>query len=468
MNGITTHEFGAVRILEGDVRESLKSIAPGSVNCVVTSPPYWRLRSYLADDHERKPLELGSEDTPDEFIANLVGVFELVRVALADHGVVFVNLADTYLSGKGTCKNPGGGPESLRDRAKDNGGRNLNRMNKSDIDKFGLKTLDRAGIPERFALAMQAAGFYWRDTILWHKPAPMPMSFNGWRWEQCRVKTGNSKPARVEFRQNAADGDSSYAHHKVAQWSDCPGCEKCEPNDGYVLRKGSFRTTPNYEPIFMFAKTANYFCDREAVAEPASTESVKRYDRGRSDSHKFADGGPGDNTIGKTLDHMVGNETRNPRSIWTIGPDNYKGEHYAAFPRELPEKCLRMAMSNHGYCVSCGMPWARVVETEFVPQRDVSIDRGINGAAGQKPNYGNHDGKPRGTNNSKSIGWRPTCRCETNTPQPGLVCDPFTGTGTVAEVALKMGHGFVGCELNPAYIDQIRERIVGKMPLFAI
>lgn len=455
------HEFGQATIYEGNVHDGLREIPRGSINAVVTSPPYWRLRSYLADDHKLKPLELGSERTPEEFVRNLVQVFQVLRPAMADHGVVFVNLGETYLSGKGTCKNPGGGPESLRDRAKEVGGRQLDRMNKSDVIKLGLKPLDRAGIPERFALAMQSDGWYWRDTILWHKPSPMPMSFNGWRWERCRLKIGNRKPDRTEFKQNAVDGNSHYEHHKVAEWSDCPGCKKCTQNDGYVLRKGSFRTTPNYEPIFMFAKTANYFCDREAVAEPAEGDSVKRYNRGRSDNHKFADGGPGDNTIAKSLEHMIGNETRNPRSIWTIGPDNYKGEHYAAFPRELPEKCLRMAMSNKGYCVTCGMPWARVVDRSEV--ENPGHKWGSRGSD-KHSNHNSHDRSMMPV--YETIGWRPTCQCTNNTPQPGLVCDPFTGTGTTAEVALKLGHRFFGCELNPVYVDQIRERITCSMPLF--
>lgn len=450
---VITHQFGDATIHEGDVREGLKQIEPGTINVCVTSPPYWRLRSYLEDDDPRKPLEFGSEETPGEFVSNLVGVFEQLRPAMASHGVIFVNLADTYCNDKAVS---------------------------------GLKPRDRAGIPERFALAMLEAGFWWRDTIIWHKTSPMPMSFNGWRWERCRVKTvagrtGSSGVGTIGAIGKRREGTSHLDPANNAQWSNCPGCKKCEPNDGYVLRKGSFRTTANYEPILMFTVSDSYYCDREAVAGPASAGTIERnrYSRitGTTDREQYA----------VQHDHEFNGETRNPRSIWaahqdvaeqldlffgeqapavtTIGPDSYRGEHYAAFPRELPERCLRMGMSGHGYCETCGMPWARVVEVSYENPGARSTN-GPQSIERKHINGGSPGFECRLERRAETSGWRPTCQCGTNLPQPGLVCDPFAGTGTTAEVALKLGHRFVGCELNSKYIDQIKERLVGKMPLF--
>src|SRR5262245_12284379 len=135
------------RILEGDVFDRLPELEEGSVDVCVTSPPYWALRSYLPQDHALKSRELGSEATPDAYVARMVKVFRLVRRALADHAVAFVNIGDTY-SADGCL----------------------------------------ALIPQRLALALQADGWICRSMIVWHKPAPMPASLAGWRWARHRVK----------------------------------------------------------------------------------------------------------------------------------------------------------------------------------------------------------------------------------------------------------------------------------------
>ena len=83
-------------ILQGNVFDVLPTIPPGSIDCVVTSPPYWILRSYLPKGHALKHLELGSEPTPAEYVANMVRVFALVRYCLANHGTCWVNIGDSY------------------------------------------------------------------------------------------------------------------------------------------------------------------------------------------------------------------------------------------------------------------------------------------------------------------------------------------------------------------------------------
>jgi len=459
---VTEHRLGMATVYEGDVCESLSRIDAGTVNVVVTSPPYWRLRSYLAADDPRKPLELGGDATPDEFVRNLVGVFELVRPLMAEHGVIFVNLADTYVNdGKWGGQTGGKHVKALHGAA-------LPMRAKACS---GLKPRDRAGIPERFALAMQAAGFWWRDTILWHKPAPMPMSFNGWRWERCRVKVGRKNvdwkatPKGWDVGEGSHDSgvDSKGNYRKegereatVAVYEACPGCKKCEQNDGLVLRRGAFRTTPDYEPIFMFTVSDTYYCDREAVAEPASLATIGRNRYSRvTENHA-------DEQYAAKHDHEFTGETRNPRSTWEISPDNYRGAHYAAFPRELVERCLKMAMSQRGYCAACGMPWCRVVDVSYENpgNRTTNGPKSLAGRA-EDPGYGQ-----RLERTAETLGWRASCGCG-GEPVSGVVLDPFGGTGTTAEVALGMGHQAILCELNPEYIQQIRQRLGKAMPLFA-
>lgn len=155
-----TKMTNTAEILNGDVRQALASLPDQSVQTVITSPPYWGLRDYGTTG------QLGQEDTPYEFVENLVEIFRDVKRVLKDDGTVWLNLGDSYVGTghKGEHKDP-----------KYSNGRNgqttaLN--NKVD----GLKSKDLIGIPWRVAFALQADGWYLRQDIIWAKPNPMPES----------------------------------------------------------------------------------------------------------------------------------------------------------------------------------------------------------------------------------------------------------------------------------------------------
>ena len=203
-------------ILQGNVLEKIKDIDDRSVQCVVTSPRYWGLRDYQtatwvggdkACDHRidranrkltkktninqnkqnsvsgefisngnncskcgaiRKDSQLGLEDTPEEYVANMVRVFREVKRVLKDDGTLWLNLGDSYARQ--------GGDSSEIGRHWD--GRKQNPINGHNryANKNGLKPKDLVGIPWRVALALQADGWYLRQDIIWHKPNPMPES----------------------------------------------------------------------------------------------------------------------------------------------------------------------------------------------------------------------------------------------------------------------------------------------------
>ena len=147
-------------ILLGDVRERLAELADNSVQCCVTSPPYWGLRDYGHDG------QIGLEQTPDEYVAEMVAIFGEVRRVLNDDGVLWLNLGDSYAgSGKGPAGNLG---------AKHNE-RHLEHKHSAIVPE-GLKPKDLVGIPWRVAFALQADGWWLRQDIIWHKPNPMPES----------------------------------------------------------------------------------------------------------------------------------------------------------------------------------------------------------------------------------------------------------------------------------------------------
>lgn len=145
-------------IYVGDVLKELKRVKTSSVQCCVTSPPYWGLRDY---GHEN---QLGLESTPEAYVNNMVCVFSEVRRVLKDDGVLWVNIGDSYngSGGAGGDYSKGG----LKEGQPKYPGRNVP----------SLKPKDLVGIPWRLAFALQADGWYLRQDIIWHKPNPMPES----------------------------------------------------------------------------------------------------------------------------------------------------------------------------------------------------------------------------------------------------------------------------------------------------
>ena len=148
----------SVEILHGNCLARLRDLEDQSINTCITSPPYWGLRNYEEEG------QIGLENTPEEFVENLVQVFREVKRVLRDDGTVWLNLGDSYSSGGRTTTTN----QTLRGD-KDYG---VTRPKPSE----GIKPKDLIGIPWRVAFALQADGWYLRQDIIWHKPNPMPES----------------------------------------------------------------------------------------------------------------------------------------------------------------------------------------------------------------------------------------------------------------------------------------------------
>ena len=145
-------------ILVGDVREQLKTLPDNSIQCCVTSPPYWGMRDYGHD------VQIGLESTPEAYVARMVEVFREVRRVLREDGTCWVNLGDSY------CADVRKGRSHMGVGKNDSHNVWFNRR----VD--GLKPKDLVGIPWRVAFALQADGWWLRQDIIWHKPNPMPES----------------------------------------------------------------------------------------------------------------------------------------------------------------------------------------------------------------------------------------------------------------------------------------------------
>jgi len=391
-------------ILTGDALKILPTLDTNLVQCCVTSPPYYGLRDYGCEG------QIGLEATPEEYVAKLVAVFREVRRVLRDDGTLWLNLGDSYASDTKGQNNNGEGGSTLTSGARphvraayNNGrGREAHRVD------CGLKAKNLLGIPWRVAFALQADGWYLRSEIIWHKPNPMPESVTD-------------------------------------------------------------RPTKSHEQIFLLSKQAKYFYDAEAVKEPFADERMGN--PGPSKQVYANDpltgrgirgqGGPSTKLqeIGWNVDGK--NTGRNRRSVWTITTKPLKLAHFATFPPEIPEICIKAGTSEKGCCPECGSPWERMVEKEKTPRGD---------AFGKK-DIGQYDhgqaGKPYlETIRCATIGWRPTCSHDLN-PIPCVVMDPFSGAGTVGMVAEKLGRKHIGIELNPAYAKMGEERTeAARLPLF--
>jgi DNA modification methylase len=144
----------------GDSLEIAKTLETGSVQTIVTSPPYWGLRDYGVAG------QLGLERTPEEYVCHLVELFRELRRVLRDDGTLWLNLGDSYAGSWGSMSHDLSGAAK---RAGMNGRPVTTNVN-------GLKSKDLVGIPWRVAFALQADGWYLRSDIIWHKPNPMPES----------------------------------------------------------------------------------------------------------------------------------------------------------------------------------------------------------------------------------------------------------------------------------------------------
>src|SRR3990167_9411158 len=155
--------IGGVCIIAGDNREVLPSLDAESVQCCVTSPPYWGLRDY---DH---PSQIGAESSPEDYVANLVSIFRELRRVLRNDGTLWLNIGDGYArnGGTGNC-----GPNAIVGNTK----KLIQKRNCKVPNCWGLKDRDLMGLPWRIAFALQADGWVLRSKITWIKKTAMPES----------------------------------------------------------------------------------------------------------------------------------------------------------------------------------------------------------------------------------------------------------------------------------------------------
>ena len=469
-------------VFYGDAERVLKTLPPGIVQCCVTSPPYWGLRDYSVAG------QFGLEKTPDEYIARMVAVFREVWRALRDDGTVWLNLGDSYCSA-------GKGGEWDEGRTQKGTGQTLYSRQANRGNYSGLKPKDLCMIPARVALALQADGWWvrsdvieevqlycpcgcgyvleeriWRHAqdreIIWSKPNPMP--------ESCTDRPTKSHEYMFLLSKS---GSSKFWTHR-----DGAGA-RSKPKADYRWRHKETGEEVGIDPgdkdnwqRFNLWRGHDYFYDADAIREEAGP--IKTAGENNNCDHPHTpDPRKKQDALGKNT--YTGFNARwadspragrNKRTVWEIPTMPYPGAHFATFPPKLVEPCI-LAGTSPRACEICGAPWKRVT-AKGEPDEEWKASCGAD-SSGEYHGTAQKDYATAGAENPsevkarilegmrkrETVGWQPTCSCDNEGKGRCLVLDPFAGSGTTGEVALKHGRDYLLIELNRDYEKLIRGRL---------
>lgn len=421
----------------------MSELKDNSIQCVVTSPPYWGLRKYAGEqdliwggdkecrhewgeqiiskpnDSNRGTMEwstggnpaakvegqkvdqgqyckvcgawrggYGLEPTPELYVQHSVEILREIKRVLRPDGVCFWNCGDSYFSQPGNGR---GGGEKL-----DGGIPHYS----SSRREGNLKPKDLCLIPFRVAIAAQSDGWWVRSDIIWLKNNPMPESVRD-------------------------------------------------------------RPTESHEHILMLTKSATYYWDQEAVREPSLTDTETKtrggfgsFD-GKNNTQELAHAAD----LGHAWQYQ---STRNLRSVWTFPTQSYGGAHFATFPKKLPETCILASTSEAGCCSKCGKPWARIVSKPEAPHDGKTDAKEVDPQSNtRRISLLRQAARERGEeyhSEVKTLGFKPSCTCNASAV-PCTVLDPFAGSGCTLEVATKLGRRSIGYEISSEYIPLIVERV---------
>ena len=390
-------------ILIGDCIDMMRTLPDQSVQCCVTSPPYFGLRDYGVDG------QIGLEQTPAEFICRLVEVFREVRRVLRNDGTAWVNMGDSYAGSWGAHgrDDMGVGISTISQRQVMASQRKAKASTHTEY-----KPKDLMGMPWRLAFALQDDGWYLRQDIIWHKPNPMSEStrdrctkaheyiflLSKSRRYHCDMEAIR-EPANLTGK-GSANGFRGGAYVNSSTFDNAEGGSRTSPgntvpptipNNGVGWGHGTDAKSRNRQRVTVptgwdtSTGDGGHGAFHKEGAERARRDSFKREDSKREQVI------PGQNKGTHRPDREESTwdtATRNKRSVWTVATHSFKDAHFATFPPDLIRPCVLA-------------------------------------------------GAPRG----------------------GVVLDPFGGAGTTAVVAMQEGRKSILCELNPEYAAMAERRI---------
>lgn len=285
------------QILHGDCLDVLQSISAESVQCCVTSPPYWGLRDYGVAG------QLGLERSPEEYVSKIVAIFREVRRVLRSDGTLWLNMGDCYATGAGSARFPGGKSFGKTNTVIDAGSYPVSQPNRMPIQ--GLKAKDLIGMPWRVAFALQADGWFLRQDIIWQKTNPMPESVKDRCTKAHEYLFLLSKSGKYHFDSQAISepiSDVSLARYRRAK--------------KYNIKKYVGEKGHDHEKILLNERS------RWVSASDWDDRHAKYAERAKP--------------------------FRNKRSVWTVSTSPFKGAHFATFPPKLIEPCILAGCPKDG------------------------------------------------------------------------------------------------------------------------
>lgn len=274
-----------VTLWQGDALDVLRGLDAGSVDCIVTSPPYYWLRDYGVDG------QLGAEETPAKYVDALVATLREARRVLADDGTLWLNLGDSYASDSKWGGYTGGKHVSAL-----HGDTGVGRRRR----KTGIPDKNLVGIPWRVALALQDDGWILRNDLIWSKPNAMPESVGdrlSTRHEHVFLLT---KSPRYHFDLDAIREPVTSTREGALTWD--------RDEQGVPGQK------PQHRP-------GRTWGERVEAGVPPRRGTRPEHARGDSDFAASARG-------------------RNPGDVWTIATQPFPGAHFATMPPALAERCI--------------------------------------------------------------------------------------------------------------------------------
>lgn len=295
------YQDDSVTLHHGDALDVAKALPDGAADCIVTSPPYFGLRDYGTKG------QYGLEDSPIEYAETMRALFSELRRVLADDGTLWLNLGDSYYSGRG---NPG--PNSAD--AKQSARRGWTRA----VDRPGqgwAKPKDLLGIPWRVAFALQDDGWYLRNDNIWSKPNPMPESVTDRLSNKHEYVFMLTKSRRYYFNLDAIREPVTTIREAALSWD--------RDEQGVPGQRPQHRPPPGARPQTNFGHTGK----RNGKFHPAG---------------------------------------KNPGDVWDIATQPFSGAHFAVFPTELPQRCILAGCQPGGTVLD---PFSGSGTTGMVAQR---------------------------------------------------------------------------------------------------
>lgn len=555
-----------VDLRQGHVLDVLRTLPDESVHCIITSPPYWGLRAYGTEpqiwlsgkepcaEHTWESFtrqgqsggtriakvqikgkdnfqiipssqqdtcsvcgawrgELGLEPTPELYVEHLTQIFREARRVLRNDGVLWLNMGDSYIGGKGRSGSRGAEyqaerkerGESLNNAAQTLGGPKQTRPtdNRAMLVESNLKPKDLAMIPFRVALALQADGWCLRSICPWIKRNGMPESVRDrptvsheywfmltkspryfWDAEAARKPLALDTLPRYSRGMNRnkwTNGASNATNlsrqerfrlpaekpHALHQPRENLKTERKMQGTGYGGdgqglhgHSGYFGIdgTPRFDPAGRNRRTSDAFIESLDELIEETREYLAHLERVKQGNAPLVD------------------EDGNLLALY-YSTQSFSDAHFATFSERMIAPLVLGSTSERGVCPKCGAPWVRVIKpsTEYAKNLgtwtpDTDKDKKLRAEIG----FAAHGKNISTVAQYETTAWRPACSCTgvgdfrddehpatqyALGPIPATILDPFSGAGTTGLVALKYGRNYIGIELKPEYVEMTRKRL---------